>query len=113
MSLYKRLHEVQQGADAADPGLGAEELEPEDAGEVDGLGLGARLHADLAVGAIQGADHANTILAAGRADLCALARPHLVDPHLTLAASIEYDVPEHPWPVQYLAARPRTSRSGE
>ena len=34
----------------------------------------------MAVGAIQGWDHANTVLAAGRADLCALARPHLLDP---------------------------------
>ena len=34
----------------------------------------------IAVGGIMGADHANTILAAGRADLCALARPHLADP---------------------------------
>jgi len=59
----------------------------------------------MAVGAIQGADHANTILCAGRADLVAMARPHLADPHLTLRASLEYGVPDavH-WPKQYLAA---------
>jgi 2,4-dienoyl-CoA reductase-like NADH-dependent reductase (Old Yellow Enzyme family) len=34
----------------------------------------------IAVGAISEADHANSIIAAGRADLCAVARPHLADP---------------------------------
>ncbi|NOT31965.1 MAG: bifunctional salicylyl-CoA 5-hydroxylase/oxidoreductase [Planctomycetes bacterium] len=61
----------------------------------------------MAVGGIQGADHANTILAAGRADLCALARAHLTHPYLTLDASASYGVPEFPWPKQYLPARPR------
>ena len=36
--------------------------------------------ATIAVGAIFEADHVNSIIAAGRADLCALARPHLADP---------------------------------
>lgn len=62
----------------------------------------------MAVGAIQGPDHANTVLCAGRADLVALARPHLADPHLTLRASLAYDVPEAAaWPKQYLAAAPK------
>ena len=61
----------------------------------------------MAVGAIQGPDHVNTVLAAGRADLCALARPHLVDPHVTLGAAVEYDYPDLPWPKQYLAVKPR------
>jgi anthraniloyl-CoA monooxygenase len=60
----------------------------------------------MAVGGIQGADHANTVIAAGRADLCALARPHLTDPYLTLHAIAEYDVTSAPWPPQYLAVRP-------
>ena len=60
----------------------------------------------MAVGGIQDADHVNTVLAAGRADLCALARPHLVDPYLTLHAATRYGVQAHPWPSQYLAARP-------
>ena len=38
----------------------------------------------IAVGAITEADHANSIIAAGRADLCAIARPHLADPAWTL-----------------------------
>ncbi len=64
----------------------------------------------MAVGAIQGADHANTVLLAGRADLCALARPHLVDPYLTLRASIDYEYVDQPWPNQYLPAKPTAKR---
>ena len=41
----------------------------------------------IAVGNIYETDHVNSILAAGRADLCALARPHLSDPYWTLHAS--------------------------
>ena len=46
----------------------------------------------MAVGGIEGVDHANTVLAAGRADLTALARPHLADPYLALhgAAALGY-----------------------
>ena len=40
--------------------------------------------ATMAVGAISEADHVNSIIAAGRADLCAVARPHLADPAWTL-----------------------------
>jgi anthraniloyl-CoA monooxygenase len=60
----------------------------------------------MAVGAIQGADHANTVIAAGRADLCALARPHLFDPYLTLHAAADYGFPDAPWPGQYLLGKP-------
>ena len=61
----------------------------------------------MAVGAIQGADQANTVVAAGRADLCALARPHLEDPYLTQKAAADYRNAAHHWPNQYLAVRPR------
>ena len=61
----------------------------------------------MAVGAIQGMDHANTILAAERADLCALARPHLANPSLVLGATAQYEHFDYPWPKQYLAAKPR------
>jgi anthraniloyl-CoA monooxygenase len=64
----------------------------------------------MAVGAIQGHDHVNTIVAAGRADLCALARPHLVNPHVTLEAAIAYGWRGHRWPVQYEAAKPANLR---
>ncbi len=60
----------------------------------------------MAVGNIQNADQCNTILAAGRADLCVLARAHLADPYLTLHAAEHYDV-DVTWPNQYLAAKPR------
>jgi len=61
----------------------------------------------MAVGAIQGADHANTVLAAGRADLCAIARGHLSHPYMTLDAATQYGVAAQPWPNQYLAVKPR------
>lgn len=61
----------------------------------------------IAVGAILGHDHANTILAAERADIIAFARPHLADPNLTLQAAIHYGHKDTPWPNQYLAVKPR------
>jgi anthraniloyl-CoA monooxygenase len=59
----------------------------------------------VAVGAIFEADHVNMVIAAGRADLCAIARPHLADPAWTLheAARIGHDGVA--WPVQYLSGR--------
>ncbi|MBI5850413.1 MAG: bifunctional salicylyl-CoA 5-hydroxylase/oxidoreductase [Planctomycetes bacterium] len=61
----------------------------------------------MAVGGIQGADHVNTILTAGRADLCAIARAHLADPYLVAHAAGRYGVTDESWPPQYLAGRPR------
>jgi anthraniloyl-CoA monooxygenase len=59
----------------------------------------------IAVGAISSYDDVNTIILAGRADLCALARPHLYDPHWTLhaAAEQEYEPVEGGWVPQYQA----------
>ncbi len=59
----------------------------------------------VAVGAISEADHVNSIIAAGRADLCAVARPHLADPAWTLHEAAKIDVPSMEWPKQYVAAR--------
>jgi anthraniloyl-CoA monooxygenase len=64
----------------------------------------------MAVGALLGADHANTVLAAGRADLAVMARPHLRDPYLTLHAAERYELWNHPWPGQYDPAKPRPPR---
>ena len=61
----------------------------------------------MTVGAIQGWDHVNTLLASGRADLCAMARPHLFDPYLTVHAAAEQEHYEQSWPKQYLSAAPR------
>ena len=61
--------------------------------------------ATMAVGAITDADQVNTIVAAGRADLVALARPHLADPYFTLHAASTYGRREQFWPPQYLAGR--------
>jgi anthraniloyl-CoA monooxygenase len=55
----------------------------------------------IAVGNIYEIDHVNSILAAGRADLCALARPHQMDPNWTLRAAAEQKYLEPPVPVQY------------
>lgn len=63
--------------------------------------------ATMAVGAIQGWDHVNTILTSGRADLCAMARPHLYNPYLTLHAAAEQEYFQTSWPPQYLSGAPR------
>jgi anthraniloyl-CoA monooxygenase len=63
----------------------------------------------MAVGGIQGVDHANTIVGAGRADLCAIARGHLDEPYLTLQGANRYGVADFAWPKQYLAARKRAA----
>jgi anthraniloyl-CoA monooxygenase len=63
-----------------------------------------------AVGALEGADHANTVLAAGRADLAVMARAHLRDAYLTLHAAEKYSFWDQHWPNQYLAAKPRPSQ---
>jgi anthraniloyl-CoA monooxygenase len=64
----------------------------------------------IAVGNITTADQVNTILAAGRADLVALARPHLVDPHFTLHAAAYYGVAQQRWPVRYDAGKEQAMR---
>jgi anthraniloyl-CoA monooxygenase len=56
--------------------------------------------ATIAVGAISGYDDVNTIILAGRADLCALGRAHLYDPAWTLHAAADQDV-AMAWPVQF------------
>ena len=59
----------------------------------------------MAVGAISEADHANSILAAGRADLCAVARPHLANPAWTLTEAAKIGYTPQPWPRQYRAGK--------
>ncbi|MGY2700537.1 bifunctional salicylyl-CoA 5-hydroxylase/oxidoreductase [Nocardioides sp. HB32] len=69
----------------------------------------------IAVGAISSYDDVNSILLAGRADLCALARTHLYDPQWTLHAAAEQDYrgPGADWPLPWEAGRrrPPTSRT--
>ena len=72
--------------------------------------------ATMAVGAISEADHVNSIIAAGRADLCAIARPHLANPAWTLleAAKIGYTLGVGAdWPVQYLSGKNQLERNLE
>ncbi|MEU9736323.1 bifunctional salicylyl-CoA 5-hydroxylase/oxidoreductase [Streptomyces sp. NPDC048002] len=69
----------------------------------------------IAVGAISSWDDVNSLILAGRTDLCALARPHLYDPNWTLHAAAEqsYEGPGAVWPDPYLAGSrpPRTGRT--
>ena len=64
----------------------------------------------LAVGNIYEFDHVNSIIGAGRADLCCLARPHLADPHWTLRAAVRQKLDWVPWPKQYEAGRDQLLR---
>jgi anthraniloyl-CoA monooxygenase len=67
--------------------------------------------ATMAVGAIFEPDHVNSILMAGRADLCALARPHLADPYWTLHAAAQLGYHDMPWPPQYLSGKAQLERN--
>jgi len=66
--------------------------------------------ATIAVGAITDADQANSIVAAGRADLCAVARPHLADPAWTLHEAAKLQSRYVDWPQPYLAGRDQMYR---
>jgi len=67
--------------------------------------------ATMAVGNIYEPDHANSILAAGRADLVALARPHLVDPFWTLRAAAQLGYRDIHIPPQYLNGMSQLARN--
>src|ERR1700676_3539442 len=67
--------------------------------------------ATMAVGNITDADQVNSIIAAGRADLVALARPHLADPYFTLHAAAQLGYDDQPWPEQYLPGREQLLRT--
>ena len=66
--------------------------------------------ATMAVGNIYEPDHVNSILMAGRADLCCLARPHLADPYWTLHAAAQLGYRGETWPLPYLAGRDQLHR---
>ena len=67
--------------------------------------------ATMAVGAISEADHANSIIAAGRADLCAIGRPHLANPNWTLHEAATLDSRDVVWPKPYESGRDQLYRS--
>ncbi|MGV8803799.1 MAG: bifunctional salicylyl-CoA 5-hydroxylase/oxidoreductase [Polaromonas sp.] len=64
----------------------------------------------LAVGAISEADQVNSIIAAGRADLCAIGRPHLADPAWTLHQAAQLQSRQVDWPQPYLSGRDQLYR---
>ena len=65
----------------------------------------------IAVGNIFEADHVNSIIASGRADLCALARPHLANPSWTLQAAAQLQYEAQGWPLQYLSGKSQLERN--
>jgi len=69
--------------------------------------------ATMAVGAISEADHVNSIIAAGRADLCAVARPHLANPAWTLLEAAKIGYHDLRWPLQYLSGKSQLERNLE
>jgi anthraniloyl-CoA monooxygenase len=69
--------------------------------------------ATMAVGAISEADHVNSIIAAGRADLCAVARPHLANPSWALMEAAKIGYRDVPWPKQYLSGKTQLERNLE
>ncbi|MEJ7806250.1 MAG: bifunctional salicylyl-CoA 5-hydroxylase/oxidoreductase, partial [Telluria sp.] len=67
----------------------------------------------IAVGSIFEADHANSIIAAGRADLCAVGRPHLANPAWTLTEAAKIGFAAVEWPKQYRPAKLQLERNLE
>ena len=67
----------------------------------------------LAVGNITSAEQVNTIIACRRADLAALARPHLTNPYFTRQAAAWYGARVADWPKQYLPGRDQLYREAE
>ncbi len=67
----------------------------------------------IAVGAISEADHVNSIVAAGRADLCAVARPHLANASWTLQEAARIGYHDLEWPRQYRTAKLQLERNIE
>jgi anthraniloyl-CoA monooxygenase len=65
----------------------------------------------IAVGNITEPDQVNGIIAAGRADICALARPHLSDPHWTLHAAAELGYTNQHWPLPYITGKQQLERN--
>ncbi len=65
----------------------------------------------MAVGNVTEADQVNAVIAAGRADLVALGRPHLSDPAWTLHAAAQLGYADAPWPVQYLPGKAQLERT--
>ncbi len=67
----------------------------------------------MAVGNIYEADHVNSILMAGRADLVCIARPHLNDPYWTLHAATALGDRKEEWPLPYEAGRDQAWRNAD
>ncbi|MFM2060034.1 MAG: hypothetical protein RLY71_4419, partial [Pseudomonadota bacterium] len=69
--------------------------------------------ATIAVGAITEADQVNSIIASGRADLCAIARPHLANPAWTLTEAARIGYTAMDWPATYISGKSQLERGFE
>jgi anthraniloyl-CoA monooxygenase len=67
--------------------------------------------ATIAVGSVYEPDHVNSIVAAGRADLCAIARPHLANSAWTLEAAAQQGYAAQWWPEPYRSAKNQLERN--
>jgi len=67
----------------------------------------------IAVGNILSADQVNAIIMSGRADICALGRPHLTDPNWTLRAAAELGYAPQTWTPSYYPGRRQLERELE
>jgi anthraniloyl-CoA monooxygenase len=67
----------------------------------------------IAVGNITEADQVNSIIAAGRADLVAIGRPHLSDPQWTLHAAAQLGYKDAHWPIQYFQGKTQLEREAQ
>ena len=67
--------------------------------------------ATMAVGNIWETDHVNSIVAAGRADLCAMGRPHQMDPNWTIRAAAQQQLDDAPVPPQYQSGYSQLKRN--
>jgi anthraniloyl-CoA monooxygenase len=67
--------------------------------------------ATIAVGNVFEPDHVNSIVAAGRADLCAIARPHLANSSWTLEAAARQGYDTQWWPEPYRSAKSQLERN--
>ena len=107
VALARRLHE--HGCDIIDVSTGQTSIEARpEYGRLYQTPFSDRIRNEvgiptMTVGAVSSIDDVHNILVAGRADLCLLARPHLIDPYWTLNAALDLGYTGHSFPDQYLS----------
>ena len=118
-AVHHALQMVEEGADIIDVSAGQTSTEAEPVyGRMFQTPFSDRIRNEagistMAVGNIYEADHANSILMAGRADLVAVGRPHLADPYWTFHEATKIGDRNAAWPKPYLAGRDQSWRLAE